>query len=143
MSKSNDFENALLELIFNAEPIAGLAANATTGALTNLFIALHTADPGETGNQGTNEVAYTGYARVPVARTTGGWVVSGSIVNPAAAVEFGEMTGGAPGTATHLSIGTHATGAGMVLYKGPVVPEIPFAEGIAPRIRASSSVEEE
>jgi len=72
MSKSNAFENSLLKLIFNATAIANLADNAATSPLTNLYVSLHTADPGEAGDQSTNEVSYTSYARVAVARTTGG-----------------------------------------------------------------------
>ena len=68
MSKGDTFENDLLKLIFNGTAIANIADNAATSPLTNLFVALHTADPGETGNQSTNEVSYTGYARATVAR---------------------------------------------------------------------------
>ena len=74
MSKGDTFENDLLKLIFNATAIANLADNAATSPLTNLSVALHTADPGEGGTQATNETAYTGYARVSVARTSGGWI---------------------------------------------------------------------
>ena len=73
MSKGDTFENDLLKLIFQAVAIANLADNAATGPLTNLYVSLHTADPGEAGNQSTSEATYTGYARVAVARTAGGW----------------------------------------------------------------------
>ena len=69
MSKSNTFETELLALIFNATAIADLAENDATAPLTNLYVALHTADPGEAGVQNTSETAYTGYARVAVARS--------------------------------------------------------------------------
>ena len=46
MSKGNTFENEILALIFNATAIADLAENDTTSPLTQLFVALHTADPG-------------------------------------------------------------------------------------------------
>ena len=62
MSKSNTFENELLALIFNGTGIANLADNAVSGPLTNLYLALHTADPGEGGDQSTNEISYTGYS---------------------------------------------------------------------------------
>ena len=51
MSKGNTFENELLLLIFNATAIADLAENDTSSPLTNLYVALHTADPGEAGAQ--------------------------------------------------------------------------------------------
>ena len=110
MSKSNVFENDLLKLIFNATPIAGLADNAASSPVTSLFLALHTADPGEAGAQTTSEISYTGYTRLAVLRTTGGWTVTGNSVSPVADVLFPEMTGGAGGTATHASIGTLVSG---------------------------------
>ena len=51
MSKGNTFENDLMLLVFNATAIANLADNAGTSPLTNLYVSLHTADPGEAGNQ--------------------------------------------------------------------------------------------
>jgi hypothetical protein len=52
MSKSNAFETDLLGLIFNGTAITTIADNAASTPLTNLYLALHTADPGEAGNQG-------------------------------------------------------------------------------------------
>jgi len=76
MSKGNTFENDLLKLIFNATAIANIADDAASAPLTNLYVSFHTGDPGETGDQTTSECAYTSYARVAVARTTGGWTVT-------------------------------------------------------------------
>ena len=143
MSKSNTFEEDLLKLIFNGTPIANLADNAASGPLTNLFIALHTADPGEGGVQTTNEVNYTGYARVAVSRSGVGWTVSGNSVSPTTAIEFGEMTAGTPGTATHASIGTASTGGGKILYRGALSPSIAYALGVVPRLRTTSTITEE
>ncbi len=142
MSKSDTFENQLLQLIFNGTAIPNLAQN-DVFPLTQLFAALHTADPGEAGDQSTNEVIYTGYARVGVARTSGGWVVTGNSVSPAANIEFGEMTAGTPGTATHASIGTAASGAGTILYRGALSPSVAFNVGVIPRIRSTSTITEE
>ena len=69
MSKANSTENALLLLIFNATTWDLIAENDTTSPATNLYVALHTSDPGEAGAQNTNETAYTNYARVAVARS--------------------------------------------------------------------------
>lgn len=143
MSKSNTFEQDLLQLIFNGTAIANLADNAAASPATNLYIALHTADPGEAGGQSTSEVAYTGYGRVAVARTGGGWVVTGNSVSPAAAVEFGEMTAGTPGTATYATVGTASTGAGKVLYRGVLTPSIAYAVGVVPRLRTTSTITED
>lgn len=142
MSKSDTFETQLLQLIFNGTAIPNLAQNGTS-PLTQLFVALHTADPGEGGNQSTSEVSYTGYARVGVARTAGGWVVTGNSVSPANNIEFGEMTAGTPGTATHASIGTAASGAGTILYRGALTPSVVFNIGVIPRIRNTSTITEE
>ena len=80
--------NGLVELIFNATAIANIADNAATSPFTNLYVSLHTSSPGAGGSQTTNEAAYTSYARVAVARTSGGWTVTGSSVVPAATVSF-------------------------------------------------------
>jgi hypothetical protein len=143
MSKSNTFENDFLALIFNATPIANLADNAAASPLTNLYLALHTADPGEAGTQATNEVAYPGYARVAVQRTPAGWVVTNNSVSPAAAVEFGEMTAGTPGTATHLSVGVASAGAGKILYSGAITPVVNYNIGVVPRLRTTSTITED
>lgn len=143
MSKGDTFENDLLKLIFNGTAIAGLADNAASTPLTNLYLSLHTADPGESGLQTTSEVNYTGYARVAVARTTSGWTVTGNSVSPVAAVEFGEMTSGTPGTATHAAIGTASTGGGKILYRGALSPAVAFNVGVVPRLRTTSTITEE
>jgi hypothetical protein len=142
MSKSNDFETEILALIFNATSIANLAMNNSVSPLTNLFVALHTADPGEAGTQSTSEVAYTGYARVSVARTAGGWTVSAGSVSPVNNIEFGECTGGTA-TATHASIGVASTGATKILYRGTLTPSIAISSGVIPRVRNTSTITEE
>ena len=143
MSKSNAFETDLLSLVFNGTAIANLADNAASSPLTNLYLALHTADPGEAGNQSTSEIGYTGYSRVAVARTAGGWTITGNSVSPVAAIEFGEMTGGTGGTVTHASIGTASSGAGKILYSGSLTPTIAVATGVIPRIKNTSTITED
>lgn len=142
MSKGNTFENDLLKLIFNATAIANIADNAATSPLTNLYVSLHTADPGETGDQTTSEAAYTSYARVAVARTTGGWTVTNNSVSPAANIDFPAGTGGS-GTATHFGVGTAASGAGKLLYSGTLTPNIAMGNGITPRITTASTITED
>lgn len=143
MSKGNVFENDLLQLIFNATAIANIADNAASSPLTNLYVSLHTDDPGEAGDQETDEIAYTGYARVAVARTSGGWTVTDNSVSPNANIDFPKMTGGAGGTATHAAIGTAASGAGKILYKGALTPSIVVANGSIPRIETGSTITED
>jgi hypothetical protein len=118
----NSVESSILQLIFNATTWANVAINATASPLTNLFVALHTADPGEAGTQSTNEIAYTSYARVAIARTAGGWTISGTIptiVSNAVAVTFPTCTGLTP-TALYWSIGTLTSGAGVIICSGPL-----------------------
>lgn len=105
-------------------------------------MSLHTADPGETGNQTTNEIAYTSYARVAVARTSGGWTVSANSVSPAANIDFPAGTGGS-GTATHAAVGTASSGTGKILYKGTVTPNIVCGSGITPRLTTASTITED
>lgn len=143
MSKGNTFEDDILKLIFNGTAIANLADNAASSPLTNLYLALHTADPGEAGTQTTSEVAYTGYARVAVARTAGGWTILNGSASPTVAIEFGEMTSGTPGTATHASIGTASSGGGKILYKGALSPAVAYNVGVVPRLRTTSTITED
>ena len=143
MSKGNTFENDLLKLIFNGTAIANIADNAGSSPLTNLYVALHTANPDEAGTQETSEISYTGYARVAVARSDSGWTVTNNSVSPNAEIAFAEMTGGAGGTATHVSVGTAASGAGKVLYYGAVSPSISIAEGDTPKITTASTITED
>lgn len=117
MSKGNTYENDLLKLIFNATAIANLADNAASAPITNLYASLHTADPGEAGSQTTSETSYTSYARVAVARTTGGWTVTNNSVSPVATISFPACTGSSA-TITHFGIGTASSGTGKLLYSG-------------------------
>lgn len=137
MSKANSFETDVLALIFNATPIANLADNAASSPVTNLYVSLHTADPGEAGDQTTSEAAYTSYARVAVARTSGGWTVSGNSVTNAASISFPQCTGGSS-TATHVGVGTLASGTGKLLYKGALNASLAVSLGIQPLFAASS-----
>jgi hypothetical protein len=142
MSKSNAFENSLLKLIFNATAIANLADNAATSPLTNLYVSLHTADPGEAGDQSTSEATYTGYARVAVARTTGGWTVTNNSVSPVANIDFANCTGGT-NTITYFGVGTASSGAGVLYYSGSVSPSISVSSGVTPRLTTASTITED
>lgn len=143
MSKGDTFENDLLKLIFQATAIANIADNAAASPLTSLYVSLHTADPGEAGNQGTNEISYTGYSRVAVTRSSGGWTVTGNSVSPAATITFGAMSGGTGGTATHAGVGTASSGTGKLLYKGALTPTISVTTGVTPQIGTSSTITED
>ena len=140
MSMSNASETNLLLLLFNntdwanVGDAAGLQNSAAAGSF---YVALHTADPGDAGKQSTNEVSYTGYARVAVARTAGGWTVSGNQVSNTATVQFGECTAGSA-TATHFSVGLLTSGAGDILYSGALSASRSISSGITPLFNAGA-----
>jgi len=145
MSKGNTFETDLLALILNATPIANIADNAASSPLTNLFISLHTADPGEAGDQTTSEATYTGYARVSIARSNGSpaWTVSsiggvGTAKNTGA-VNFAACTGGS-NTITHAAVGTLTSGTGKLLYSGALTASLAVSNGITPSFAANQIV---
>lgn len=142
MSKSDSLENSLLKLIFNATAFANVADNAATAPLTNLYVSLHTADPGETGNQSTSEATYTSYARVAVARTSGGWTVTANSVSPVANIDFPACTGGT-NTITHFGVGSASSGAGVLYYSGTVTANISVSTGVTPRLTTASTITED
>lgn len=145
MSKTNAWENAILELLFkntnaaNIGDATGLRGSSTAGSL---YISLHTSDPGEAGDQTTNETTYTSYARVAVARSGSGWTVTNNSVSPAANIDFPECTGGTA-TITYFGIGTAASSTGVLLYKGAVSPNISVSSGVTPRLTTSTAVTED
>lgn len=136
MSKANGFENDLVTLAFNATLAAHLGTLSGSGN-ANLFVALHTADPGEAGSQTTSECAYGAYARVAVARSAGGWTISGNQVQNTAVINFPECTSGSE-LVTHFSIGTVTSGAGQILYKGALTASRTVSSGITLQFPATS-----
>ena len=141
MGTGATFANDLLKLIFNAVAIGNIADNAGSSPITNLYAALHTADP-SAGDQTTNEIAYSTYARVAILRTSGGWLVTGMSVSPVADIEFPAASSGDSGTAPYFSIGKSSTGAGKILYAGKLSPSIAISSGVAPTITSASTVTE-
>ena len=85
---------------------------------TTLYMSLHTGTIGAAGDQTTNEVSYTGYARVAVARNSSGTftAASGGASGNGAAITFGNPTAGSfPIVATHIALGENSSGAGTVI----------------------------
>lgn len=141
MGKPTAMSNDILALIYNATAIANVAQNNATSPATNITLALHTADPGVGGTQATSEISYTGYARVNVARTTGGWPApSGGSISPAAAITFGAMTAGTGGTVTHFSTGTGTTN--KMIHSGTVTPNIVVSNGVTPQLTTATTITE-
>ena len=146
MSKSNTTENEMLLHYFNNATVpdvgdaVGLRGSTAAGSF---YLSLHTGDPGEAGTQATSEIAYTGYARVAVARSSAGFTVSGNTVTLTANADFGKMTAGAGGTVTFFAVGKASSGATVVMYKGAVTPTIAVANGIIPRLEAATNIVED
>ncbi len=133
MPKSTTTSNNIIGLLFNATAIANIADNASASPLANLYLSLHTADPGVGGSQLTNETAYTNYVRIAVARTVGGWTApSGGATSNAALAQFAQC-GVTGATITHVAIGTASSGAGTVLYAGALSASRSVSAGIQPQ----------
>lgn len=137
MSKSNTSENKILLLLFNGSAWANIADNAASSPLTDLYLALHTADPGEAGTQDTNEATYTSYARIAVARNSGGWTVTNNTATNTALAQFPQCTGGT-NTITYVSVGTASSGAGTILYSGALNASLSVANLIQPQFAATA-----
>jgi hypothetical protein len=146
MSKSQDFQNALLAHIFLNEPIANVGdATGLRGSVApgSLYVAMHTSDPGEAGSAITGETAYGGYVRRALERSTVGFTRTGSRVRPTNNVDF-PMCSSNPGSPlTFFSIVTTASGAGMILYSGALTPNINVAIGIVPRLKSTTYISED
>lgn len=143
MAKSTTYSADLLKLALNGTAIANIADNAAS-PLTNLYVALHTADPTASGTQTTSEVttgAYSTYARVAVARTPGSptWTITGSSASPNANIVFPTPTGSPTAIATFFSVGTLISGTGKILYSGALTSSITVTAGTPPTLLASGS----
>jgi hypothetical protein len=137
--KGNNNSIGWLELVFQATVLTAmntLIANAAS-PLTQLFVSLHTADPGAAGSQTTSEAAYTGYARVAVARTSGGWSISNETISNVGAINFPLCTGGSE-TETFVGVGTVSSGAGVLLWAGPLTAGLAVSNGITPSFAAGA-----
>jgi hypothetical protein len=138
MPKSQALSNFLLGLIYNGTAIPDLAQNDTTGPLTSLSVALHTASLGPTSTQATAEAAYTNYARQSVDRSAAGFQVpSGGQTINVAAVEFPQC-GVTGATIVAASIGKDPSGAGTVLHYGDLNAPIAVSNQIQPRFAPGS-----
>jgi hypothetical protein len=136
-SKTNAFETSLAGLIFNNTDVAnigdaaGLQNSATAGSL---YVALFTTAPSDS-TAGT-ECNYTGYARVAVARSSGGWTISGNNTSNTAAITFGACTAGT-NTAVAFGILT-ASSSGDLLYWGDLTANLAISAGITPEFAAGA-----
>lgn len=128
MSKSNFNESKVINSQFGADSISP----------ATVYLAFHTADPGEGGNQGTNEATYTGYARQPLAAVTGWDLTQGQAAN-ALDLEVPEATAGSE-TLTFFSVGEDVTGAGNILYSAALTSDVVITSGVIVRVSAGNLV---
>jgi len=139
MPKSTTTCNNLLKLLFNATAWANMADNAAASPLTNLYLSLHSADPGIGNSQTTNEVAYTNYVRIAILRTSGGWTVATNTATNTALAQFAQC-GVTGATAQYVAVGTASSGAGNVLYAGALSATLTIANLIQPQFNVAALV---
>lgn len=131
MSKGNTTENDMLKAV-----LQGTDPSWRTNP--NLYLSLHTADPGESGDQTTNEAAYTNYARIPIVKASG-WTDSGSSFSNSGLLQFPQC-GATGATVTHVAIGTLSSGAGQILYSGALNSSLAVANLIQPQFAIGALV---
>lgn len=139
MSKSNVTENDVVKFISIATAMPSYGSN--------LYMHLHTADPGEAGTASTNETTYTSYAAASVSRDVAGWTVcdadgtpnaSGSAFKNTAEITFPECTGVSDDQdITHASL---TTIGGQILYSGALTAQIKVTNLITPRFPAGTVI---
>lgn len=145
MAATNEFEQNALKLILqninwaNVGDATGLRGSSTAGVV---YISLHTANPGATGDQTTSEATYPGYARVAVNRDNTAWTVSGGApaqaVN-ASTIAFAPCTAGS-NTLTYFGVGTAISGTGHLLIAPALTAPLAVSAGITPTFAASALV---
>jgi hypothetical protein len=123
MSFSNVAETAILKVILDG-------TNLPWDANTNLWMALHTADPTESGTAVSFEAAYGSYARIPITRATG-FNIAGNQASNANQVQFPQSTV-AGADVTYASIVDTASGAGNIILRAQLNDPIPTSVGIQP-----------
>ena len=134
MSKANTTENDVLKMILQGTDPAYRAG-------ANLYLALFTADPTETGSI-ANEATYTSYARVALIKATA-WTDGGSTFSNAGLIQFPQCTGGS-NLITHVALITTASGAGQILYKGALNSSLTVTNLIQPQFAiAALSISED
>lgn len=135
---SDVMNEGLVRLFFHGTTFNNIAENDSTTPATQIFVSLHSADPGAAAAQTASECAYTGYARVGVARSAGGWTITGNSASPAAAIDFPEATGSSCAW-SHVCLGELASGAGDTYLCVAVSPTQNIGAGMIPRIPTSST----
>lgn len=128
MSMSNLTENATLKMhLQGTDP--DYRAEATQ------YLALFTADPGETGSLAA-EATYTGYERAALTKASA-WTDGGSSFTNANLVQFGACTTGTSAI-THFAVVDTASGAVAQMISGALSATLNVSAGIQPQFQAGS-----
>lgn len=123
MSMSNTTENAVLKAILQG-------ADPSWRAGATQYLALFTADPGETASLAA-EANYTGYARVALTKSSA-WTDGGSTFTNAALIQFGACTAGT-NALTHFAVVDTASGAVALMVSGSLSATLNVSAGIQPQ----------
>jgi hypothetical protein len=107
-------------------------------ANTNLWIALHTADPTESGSAVSSEATYGSYARVQLTRASD-FTVSGNQVSNANLEQFVACSSGS-NIITYASIVDTASGAGNIIVRALLNSAITVSTGVQPQFSPNALV---
>lgn len=112
---AHEFNNAD---VANVGDATGLRGSSAPGSY---YLSLHSTWQGLTGNQASNELSYSGYARQAVSRNgSAGFTVSSNAATLTANVEFPACPAGTTGKAYFFGVGTASSGAGVLRHMGGI-----------------------
>lgn len=142
-AKSDLWETDLLLLIFQNTVAgnamsgmgSGILASTTAGSL---FLELHESAVVDADVLQTvkTPMSYSGYGRITVARSAGGWDVSGQNASNAALLQFGNNAG-ASATSVDVTVGNDTVAASSeILYYGPAA--LVVGTGVNPQYAANA-----
>ena len=137
-SKTDAFETAILELIFENVDLTGIGSD-LLGAVTpgDFYMALFTADPTDAGSIAA-EATYTGYARKSIARAGAQWTTANGATENTAVVTFAPCTGGS-NTITHFGICKAGTrDITDLIYHGDLDSQLVVSDGVTPEFAAGA-----
>jgi hypothetical protein len=129
---SRDLSYAVLELVLGNADSRSVWSSISNGIFPSgvaggTFGALHSGYPGgASATQLTGEVSYSGYARKQFSRVVSGsaWTITedakGAIADTGSTVNFATAGAGSNTTANFFSLGTLISGAGKLLFWGPI-----------------------
>jgi hypothetical protein len=145
MAKSRALDQIFLTALYQGATATSDTFNLFSGfgTATVFFMSLLTSTASATDGQTANEISYTGYSRPPINRSATGFAISAAgVISPLANITFGNMVGGAGGTAVSAAIGAASSGVGQLLHIGALSPTIVVSNGVTPQITTASTITE-